>query len=165
MLFQTPNPAGLPDSIMLFANLQGFKIGVKVEIPKDKEPAMPSQSLRDHADDDDETDDMSRSETHWKRLPPKGDGRDNATTGQGGTNQQQPPPVNQQHQQASDALPPQDQSQLKSLYTYNKGYFKVSTGKLRPKQKHYVGSSSAPLPDAMDSSVTKPVSAPAKTRV
>jgi hypothetical protein len=26
---------------MLFANLQGFKIGVKVEMPKDKEPAIP----------------------------------------------------------------------------------------------------------------------------
>jgi hypothetical protein len=49
---------------MLFANLQGFKIGVKVEMPKDKEPAIPAQSLRDPADDDDETDDMSRSETH-----------------------------------------------------------------------------------------------------
>jgi hypothetical protein len=135
MLFHSPNPAGLPDSTMLFANLQGFKIGVKVEMPKDKEPAIPAQSLHDPADDDDETDDMSRSETHWKRLPPKRDGRDKSTTAdQGGTNQQQPPPVNQQHQQASDALPPQDQAQPKSLYTYSKGYFKVSAGKLRPKQ-------------------------------
>jgi hypothetical protein len=162
----TPNPDGLPNSIMLFANLQDFKIGVKVEIPKDKEPALPSQSLRDPANDDDETDDMSRSETHWKRLPPKGDGRDkSANAGQGGTNQQQPPLVNQQHQQASDALPPQDQAQPKSLYTYSKGYFKVSAGKFRPKQKQSVGSSSVPLPSAMDSSVTKPASAPAKTRV
>jgi hypothetical protein len=64
MLFHSPNPAGLPASIMLFANLQGFKIGIKVEMPKDKEPAFPAQSLRDPADDDDETDDMSRSETH-----------------------------------------------------------------------------------------------------
>jgi hypothetical protein len=104
MLFHSPNPAGLPDSIMLFANLQGFKIGVKVEMPKDKEPAFPAQSLRDPADDDDETDDMSRSETHWKCLPPKGDGRDKPSTAdQGGSNQQQPPPANQQHQQASDA--------------------------------------------------------------
>jgi hypothetical protein len=76
---------------MLFANLQGFKIGVKVEMPKDKEPAFPAQSLCDPANDDDETDDMSRSETHWKRLPPKGDGRDKPSTAdQGGSNQQQP---------------------------------------------------------------------------
>jgi hypothetical protein len=96
MLFHTPNPAGLPNFVMLFANLQGFKIGVKVEIPKDKEPALPSQSLRDPADDDDETDDMSRSETHWKRLPPKDDGRDKpANEGQGDTSWKQAPPVNQ----------------------------------------------------------------------
>jgi hypothetical protein len=76
MMFHTPNPAGPPNFVMLFANLQGFRIGVKVEIPKDKEPALPSQSLRDPADDDDETDDMSRSETHWKRLLPKDVGRD-----------------------------------------------------------------------------------------
>jgi hypothetical protein len=151
---------------MLLANLQGFKIGVKVEMPKDKEHAFPAQSLRDPADDDDETDDMSRSETHWKRFPPKGDGRDKPTTAdQGGSNQQQPPPANQQHQQASDAPPPQDQAQPKSLYTYSKGYYKVSAGKLRPKHKQSVGSSSAPLPSAMDSSVSKPASAPAKTRV
>jgi hypothetical protein len=83
---------------MLFANLQGFKIGVKVEMPKDKEPVCPAQSLRDPADEDDETDDMSRSEMHWKRLPPKGDSQDKPNIDdQGGSNQQQPPPANHQH--------------------------------------------------------------------
>jgi hypothetical protein len=41
----------------------------------------------------------------------------------------------------------------------------VSAGKLRPKHKQSVGSSSAPLPSALDSSVSKPASAPSKTRV
>jgi hypothetical protein len=42
---------------------------VKVELPKDKEPALPSQSLQDPVDNDEKTDDMRRFETHWKRLP------------------------------------------------------------------------------------------------
>jgi hypothetical protein len=42
MLFHTPNPAGIPNVAMLFANLQGYKIGMKVEMPKDKEHALPS---------------------------------------------------------------------------------------------------------------------------
>jgi hypothetical protein len=44
---------------------------VKVELPKDKELALPSQSLWDPTDDDEKTDDMSRSKTHWKRLLPR----------------------------------------------------------------------------------------------
>jgi hypothetical protein len=46
---------------------------------------------------------------------------------------------------------------------FKKGYYKVSAGKLRQKQS--VGSSSIPLPSAVDSSLTKPASAPAKSKV
>jgi hypothetical protein len=78
---------------MLFANLQGFKIGVKAELAKDKETA-PSQSMRDPAEDGEETDDMSRLETHWKRLPPKGKEGDNlANAAQGEASQKQDTPA------------------------------------------------------------------------
>jgi hypothetical protein len=163
MLFHSPNPNGLPNSIMLFANLQGYRIGVKAELAKDKETA-PSQSARDLAEDDEETDDMSRSETHWKRLPPKGkDGDNTGNVAQGEASQKHEPLANQnRQQQAQDAIP-QDQPQTTSIYTYKKGYYKVSAGKLRQKQS--VGSSSVPLPSVVDSSVTKPASSPAKSKV
>jgi hypothetical protein len=109
MLFHSPNPAGLPSSIMLFANLQGFRIGVKAELAKDKEPA-PSQSMRDPADDDEETDDMSRSETHWKRMPPKGKEGDNqANAAQGETCQKKDTSTTQTRQQQNQDAIPQDQ--------------------------------------------------------
>jgi hypothetical protein len=148
---------------MLFANLQGYRIGFQAELAKDKETA-PSQSARDPAEDDEETDDMSRSETHWKRLPPKGkDGDNPGNVAQGEASQKHEPPANQNRsQQVQDAIP-QDQPQTTSIYTYKKGYYKVSAGKLRQKQS--VGSSSVPLPSAVDSSVTKPASAPAKSKV
>jgi hypothetical protein len=163
MLFHSPNPSGLPNAIMLFVNLQGYKIGVKVELAKDKETA-PSQFARDPAEDDEETDDMSRSETHWKRLPPKGKDNNNpGNVAQGEASQKHEPPANQNRsQQLHDAIP-QDQPQTTSIYTYKKGHYKVSAGKLRHKQS--VGSSSVPLPSAVDSSVTKPASAPAKSKV
>jgi hypothetical protein len=148
---------------MLFANLQGFRIGVKAELAKDKEPA-PSQSMRDPAEDDEETDDMSRSETHWKRMPPKGKEGDNqANAAQGETCQKQDTSATQTRQQQNQDAIPQDQPQSTSIYTYKKGYYKVSAGKLRQKQS--VGSSSVPLPSAVESSVTKHASAPAKSRV
>jgi hypothetical protein len=50
-----------------------------------------------------------------------------------------------------------------SIYTYKKGYYKVSVGKLRAKQS--VGSSSVPLPVPKDASVSKPSSAPVKSKV
>jgi hypothetical protein len=59
---------------------------------------------------------------------------------------------------SSQPGPPKD-----SIYTYKKGYYKVSAGKLRNKQS--VSSSSAPLPSAVDVSMSKPSSAPMKSKV
>jgi hypothetical protein len=120
---------------LLFANLQGYKIGVKVEMPKDKEQALPSQSARDRAEDDDETDDRSRSETHWKRIPPKEDGRDKYSAGgKGELPQDQGPTGKQHHSQQVEDVAPQEKPQQESIYTFKKGYYKVSARKLRGKQ-------------------------------
>jgi hypothetical protein len=37
MLFHSPNPSAIPKSVQLFANLQGFQIGLTVEVPKGKD--------------------------------------------------------------------------------------------------------------------------------
>jgi hypothetical protein len=58
---------------------------------------------------------------------------------------------------------PQEKSQQKSIYTFKKGYYKVSARKLHGKQ--YVCSSSAPLPSAVYVSVSKPASTPTKSKV
>jgi hypothetical protein len=50
-----------------------------------------------------------------------------------------------------------------SIYTFNKGYYKVSAGKLRAKQS--MGRSSMPLPGPKEVSVSKPSSAPVKNKV
>jgi hypothetical protein len=63
MLFHSPNPSAIPKSVLLFANLQGFWIGLTVEVPKGKEGVVHPSSDQDRAEEEDETKDMSRSET------------------------------------------------------------------------------------------------------
>jgi hypothetical protein len=62
--------------------------------------------------------------------------------------------------QAGDGKQNSMQAPKESIYTYKKGYYKVSDGKLRSKPSQ--GSSSVPLPSAVEASVSKPASAPAK---
>jgi hypothetical protein len=66
MLFHSPNPYAILKSMLLFANLQGFQIGITVKVPKGKEATSHPSSDQDRAEEDDEMEDVSRSETHWK---------------------------------------------------------------------------------------------------
>jgi hypothetical protein len=64
MLFHSPNPSGILKLVLLFANLQGYRIGLSVEAAKGKESLAQPSSDQDHAEEEDETDDLSRSKTH-----------------------------------------------------------------------------------------------------
>jgi hypothetical protein len=55
MLFHSHDPDRLPKSVMLFANLKGFKIGVEVEMAKGL--GGPSRRPDDNDDNDDKGDD------------------------------------------------------------------------------------------------------------
>jgi hypothetical protein len=54
MLFHSPTPDRLPKSVTLFASLQGFQIGVSVELAKG-ESSKPPGSEDNHKGGDDET--------------------------------------------------------------------------------------------------------------
>jgi hypothetical protein len=64
MLFHSQAPERLPKSIMLFANLQGFRIGVSVEFAKGEGPQAvePVDKSKEDGDDEstrDQTEDQS----------------------------------------------------------------------------------------------------------
>jgi hypothetical protein len=80
MLFHSPNPSGIPKLVLLFANHQGLS----VEAAKGKESVAQPSSDQDHAEEEDETDDLSRSKTHWKRHPSKAAPQDNPSAGDKG---------------------------------------------------------------------------------
>jgi hypothetical protein len=72
MLFHSQAPDRLPKSVMLFANLQGFRIGVSVEFAKGEGPKVvePVDKSKEDGDDEstrDQTEDQSQSDCHWKR--------------------------------------------------------------------------------------------------
>jgi hypothetical protein len=76
MLFHSHAPDRLPKSVLLFANLRGFHIGVSVELTKDGDVAqMGEPSKKDDGDRKDEdktqTEDQSQSDCHWKRRSGK----------------------------------------------------------------------------------------------
>jgi hypothetical protein len=69
MLFHSQVSDRLPKSIMLFANLQGFRIGVAAEFakgegPKDVEPMDKSKDEGDDESTKDQTEDQSQSDCH-----------------------------------------------------------------------------------------------------
>jgi hypothetical protein len=71
MLFHSHAPDRLPKSVLLFANLRGFRIGMSVELSKeDGTVPMGEPSRKDdgeHKDDDKaQTEDQSQSKCHWK---------------------------------------------------------------------------------------------------
>jgi hypothetical protein len=77
MLFHSPTPDRLPRSVILFANLQGFRIGVSVELAKGL-GARPISSENNQKDGDDDpsrdqaqTEDQSQFDCHWKRRSSK----------------------------------------------------------------------------------------------
>jgi hypothetical protein len=75
MLFHSHDPNHLPKSVMLFANLKGFRIGVEVELTKGL--GGPSLGPDDNGNDDKgnedddraQTEDQSQFDHHWKRQP------------------------------------------------------------------------------------------------
>jgi hypothetical protein len=74
MLFHYHAPDHLPKSVMLFANIKGYRIGISVEATKGL--GGPANILEDKGDDDkrnddddrEQTEDQSQSDCHWKRI-------------------------------------------------------------------------------------------------
>jgi hypothetical protein len=171
MLFHSHAPDRLPKSVLLFANLRGFRIGVSVEASKDAAlpSSVPVEKKKDDGDDKgnnrEQTEDQSRSDCHWKRQSNKAKEKLQDTGVSeipGGTTRafnavSTPPP-----QVAPVApTPPSPPTAPKQ------GLPKVYQKKLmkKPGTKSSVGSSSVPVPSAKDQSATKPASAPAKIKV
>jgi hypothetical protein len=164
MLFHSPTPDRLPRSVTLFANLQGFRIGVSMELAKGIDAKPPSSKDNhkgddeDHSKDQEQTEEQSQSDCHWKRRSSKDKekGKDVGVSGDpafGATkvNTSSPP-----REMASAAVPSGPQLALHSV-------FKKKLMK-KPGSKSSVGSSSVPPPSAKDHSATKPASAPAKVK-
>jgi hypothetical protein len=160
MLFHTQAPDHLPRSVTLFASLQGFRIGVNVEMAKGVSPKPPSSEDFQKGGDDDpskdqeHTEDQSQSDFHWKRrnLHDKEKGKEVGTSGDpksGATKENGAAPS-----QVTDAPPSGQQQALHSV-------FKKKLMK-KPGTKSSVDSSSVPPPSAKDHSASKPSSALAK---
>jgi hypothetical protein len=81
MLFHSQAPDRLPKSILLFANLRGYRIGVSVEATKDSgpKPSIPNDKRKYDGEDKDngqeQTKDQSQSDYHWKRQNNKAKGK------------------------------------------------------------------------------------------
>jgi hypothetical protein len=165
MLFHSHAPDRLPKSVLLFANLRGFRIGVSVELAKDGGAVqMGEPSKMDdgkHKDDDKtQTEDQSQSDCHWKRQS----GKDKEKVGDTGASgmpvgtarvadpmdASNPPPL-----EAPTATPPPALPKHGLHKVYQK----------KPGTKSSVSSSNVPLPSARDESASKPASAPAKAQV
>jgi hypothetical protein len=166
MLFHSHAPDRLPKSVLLFANLRGFRIGVTVELAKDADvPQMGEPSKKDDGDrkDDDrtQTEDQSQSDCHWKRRSgkEKEKGGDTGASGIPVGNTRAAAPLDActpPRPEALMATPPPVLPKQDLHKVYQKKIVK------KPGTKSSVGSSSVPLPSARDESASKPASAPAK---
>ncbi|KAK1607663.1 hypothetical protein QYE76_031336 [Lolium multiflorum] len=145
MLFHCHAPDKIPSSIMLFINLQGFRLGVSVECAKasvsDPKPPPPGPSNGDDDEEEEETEDQSRSAPHWKRSNMK--------------SKDKGPMCDVTSTKADEAEAGKDGSADKSPL------LEEQRQKPLPFQSS-VGSSSVPLPSLKDHSATKPASAPPK---
>jgi hypothetical protein len=164
MLFHSQALDRLPKSVMLFANLQGFRIGVSVEFAKGEGPQAvePVDKSKEDGDDEstrDQTEDQSQSDCHWKR----GKGKDKDKAKNTGASGAQPPGGAQAMEQT--ATPPSVMAEptvevcKQNLNMYKKKLIK------KPGTKSSVGSSSVSVPSAKDHSATKLASTPAKCKV
>jgi hypothetical protein len=164
MLFHSQAPNRLPRSVMLFANLQGFGIGVSLEYAKGEGPQAVEPATKNKEDGDDEstreqTEDQSQSNCHWKR----GKGKDKYKAKDTGASGAQPPGSTQAMEQTATP-PPVMTEPIAEVGTQNLNVYKKKVLK-KPGTKSSVGSSSVPAPSAKDHSATKPASAPAKCKV
>jgi hypothetical protein len=166
MLFHSQALDRLPKSVMLFANLQGFRIGVSVEFAKGEGPQAvePVDKSKEDGDDEstrDQTEDQSQSDCHWKRE--KGKDKDKAKAKDTGALGAQPPVGAQAMEQTttppSVMVEPTAEVCKQNLNVYKKKLIK------KPGTKSSVGSSSVPAPSGKDHSATKPASAPPKFKV
>jgi hypothetical protein len=164
MLFHSQAPNRLPKSVMLFANLQGFRIRVAAEFAKGEGPKAVEPMDKSKEDGDDEstkeqTEDQSQSDCHWKR----GKGKDTEKAKDtGALGSRLPGSVRVLDQLATPPpVPAEPTAEMckQQLNVYKKNLFK----KLGTKSS--VGSSSVPAPSAKDHSATKPASAPAKFKI
>jgi hypothetical protein len=163
MLFHSQALDHLPKSIMLFANLQGFRIGVSVEFAKGEGPqaVVPVDKSKEDGDDEstrEQTKDQSQSDCHWKR----GKGKDKDKAKDTGASDAQPPGGAQAMDQIATPptvmVEPTVEVCKQNLNVYKKKVIK------KPGTKSSVGSSSVPAPSAKDRSATKPASARLNSR-
>jgi hypothetical protein len=169
MLFHSHAPDRLPKSVLLFANLRGFRIGVTVELSKDASvPQMGELSKKDdgdHKDDDKtQTEDQSQSDCHWKRRSGK-EKEKGGDTGASGI-----PVGNSRTAALLDACTPPRPEALMATpppVLPKQDLHKVYQKKIvkKPGTKSSMGSSSVPLPSAKDESASKPASATTKVQV
>jgi hypothetical protein len=165
MLFHSPTLDRLPRSVTLFANLQGFQIGVSVELAKGLGARPPSSEDNHKGGDDDpsrdqeQTEEQSQSDCHWKRRSSKDKekGKDVGASGDPSSGATKEHAASPPRVVASAAVPLGPQLALHSV-------FKKKLMK-KPDTKSSVGSSSVPPPSAKDHYATKPASAPAKVKV
>jgi hypothetical protein len=165
MFFHSPTLDRLPRSVILFANLQGFRIGVSVEVAKGLGANPPSSEDNQKDGDDDpsreqaQTEDQSQSDCHWKRRSSKEKekGKDTGASGDpmsGATKEHVCSPP-----RAVACATTAGGPQLALHSVFKKKLMK------KPGSKSSVGSSSVPPPSAKDQSATKLASAPAKIKV
>jgi hypothetical protein len=164
MLFHSPTPDRLPRIDTLFANLQGFWIGVTMELAKGVGSRLPSSEDNHKGGDDDpskeqeQTEEQSQSDCHWKRRSSKDKekGKDVGASGDttsGATKENVASPPRAMAPAAAPLGP-----QLAPHSVFKKKLMK------KPGSQSSVGSSSVPPPSAKDHSATKPASAPAKVK-
>jgi hypothetical protein len=150
MLFHSQAPDHLPKYVMLFANLQGFKIGVSVESSKGEgsKLAGPVDVSKDDKDDEgnegERTEEQSLSDCHWKQRNSKDKETTKDTGGSGGQRgapkvaapmaASTPPPTLPTPSLAPPVQPVKFQKKLLK----------------KPGTKSSVGSSSVPPPSAKD---------------
>jgi hypothetical protein len=166
MLFHSQALDRLPKSIMLFANLQGFRIGVAVEFAKGEgsKSAAPVDKSKDDREEDDstreQTEDQSQSDCHWKRGNTKDKEKAKDTRA---SNAQLPGSTRAiDHLAASPpavTAPAVEVGKQQLSNVYKKKLIK------KPGSKSSIGSSSVSAPSATDHLATKPDSAPAKFKV
>jgi hypothetical protein len=102
---------------------------LSIDADKGKGSVVQPSSDCDHAEEEDETDNMSRSETHQKRQTNKTAPQDKPSAGDKGDHPQDPGYHGKQ-QACAPAAAPSSQPVVpkESIYTFKKGYYKVSMG-------------------------------------
>jgi hypothetical protein len=161
MLFHSHAPDKLPPSILVFVNMQGFRLGVSVECSKASasdlpKPPPPGPSNGEDDEEDEDTEDQSRSAPHWKRSnvksKDKGPMCDVTSNKAGGAEAGK-------DGSADKSPPPKEQPQKPLLFQ------PLAFPSKPPGSKSSVGSSSVPIPSLKDHSATKPASAPPKSNL